>query len=77
MATDSQKVPVEITTRYATSVDSLTEAWEFVMARVDLVGPHPSIHISPCWHINPFDENPDEAEPHFSVVVEGMVPEGD
>lgn len=74
-----KEAPIEVTTRYATSVDTLTEAWTFVMARVDRVGPEPSIKITPvtsyAWH----DMGNDDAEPRrfFEVVVSGMVHEED
>jgi hypothetical protein len=44
--------PVEVSTRYATTVESLADAWEFVMSRIDLVGPDPSVTISPYWRVN-------------------------
>ena len=68
-----ERTPVEVTTRYATTVDDLHAAWAFVMARLDSVGPDPSIHISPVWTISSGD---DEYQPRrFEVVVEGMVEE--
>lgn len=67
--------PVEVTTRYATSVPDLTAAWAFVMARLDTVGPDPQVRIVPVWTVT--SDLPDDEEPprHFSVVVEGMVHE--
>lgn len=66
--------PVEVTTRYATTVSDLAGAWAFVMARVDLVGPEPRITISPVWlHHNQDDD--ERCTPEFEVVVEGMVHE--
>ena len=65
--------PVEVTTRYATSVNELGDAWAFVMSKVDLVGPDPSVKISPIWTIQA--GTGDELPRRFSVVVEGMVPE--
>lgn len=73
-----ENAPVEVATRYATTVDSLTEAWAFVMDRVDKVGPDPSIKISPQWSFSVHDiDHADATEPprQFSVVVEGMVHE--
>jgi hypothetical protein len=69
--------PVEVTTRYATTVDELSEAWAFVMHRLDEVGPDPSVHITPVWTFSVHDMDSDAQEPprQFSVVVEGMVPE--
>ena len=73
------RTPVEVTTRYATTVNGLTEAWAFVMDRIDSVGPDPSITISPVWTVSVHDMGEDEPEGgyprHFSVVVEGMVEE--
>lgn len=71
--------PVEVTTRYATTVDDLPAAWAFVMAKVDQVGPDPSVEISPVWTISVHEMDHDEPAGgyprHFSVVVSGMVPE--
>lgn len=64
--------PVEVTTRYATTVPNLPAAWAFVMDRIDTLGPAPSIHISPVWVIS---DNPDEHGHNFSVLVDGMVEE--
>lgn len=76
--TEPTQDPVEVTTRYATTVDDLPAAWAFVMAKVDTVGPDPSITISPLWVISVQDMDDDENTEYqrrFSVVVEGMVPE--
>ena len=64
--------PVEVSTRYATTVDTLADAWAFVMTRLDSVGPDPSIKVSPLWIFTPGDQDPPR---RFSVVVEGMVHE--
>lgn len=76
--------PVEVTTRYVTSVDTLPEAWAFVMERIDVVGPEPQVHITPR-HIMPVGamidalEGADDSEERwttcFEVVVSGMVEE--
>lgn len=70
--------PVEVTTRFATTVDDIASAWAFVMARMDSVGPNPRIVISPVTIIPVADmysgDEPDYAR-QFEVVVEGMVPE--
>lgn len=55
---------VELTRKYATSVDSLPEAWAFVMRYVDSVGEDPTININPFWT--------SEAR-RFEVVVSGIV----
>lgn len=62
---------VEVTTRYATTVDSLTEAWAFVMERLDSVGPDPRIEITPEWVYS----DAEDGTRRFSVMVDGMVPE--
>lgn len=66
---------VEVTTRYATSVKTLPEAWSFVMERIDSVGENPSITILPVYQFTDEDETADEddyaLERWFSVVVSG------
>jgi hypothetical protein len=61
---------VEVTTRYATRVDELTDAFAFVMSHLELAGPTPNVHITSVWVIS--RDDPD-AEPvtRFNVVVEG------
>lgn len=73
--------PIEVTTRYATSVDELADAWAFVMAHLDHpgVGPDPRITISPIWTYSSHeigDENY-RAPRRFEVVVSGMIHEGE
>lgn len=77
MSENETRPPVEVTTRYATTVDGLPAAWAFVMERIDNVGPNPEITISPVWTVSVRDMDDDDTEwpRHFSVVVEGMVPE--
>lgn len=70
--------PVEVTTRYVTSVPDLASAWAFVMDRIDAVGPDPSIEIKPVWIMSVHEIGNDDigrAPRQFSVVVEGMVEE--
>lgn len=73
--------PVEVTTRYATSVEDLAAAWSFVMQKIDAVGPNPHITITPRWIVSVHevvDGREDEDPPReFEVVVSGMVHEGD
>lgn len=65
--------PIEVTTRYATTVDDLPAAWAFVMSHLDSLGDDPSIEINPLWNIG-FDDSGDAQSPRqFSVVVSGMV----
>ena len=71
-------IPVEVTTRYATTVDDLPAAWAFVMAHLDSVGPDPSVEIKPFWQASVHDIHSDDHDwPRvFEVVVEGTVREG-
>ncbi|MCG7285377.1 hypothetical protein MHY85_05225 [Cellulomonas sp. ACRRI] len=71
--------PIEVTTKYATSVDELADAWAFVMARLDAVGPDPRITISPIWTYSSDEiSNPGYRAPRrFEVCVEGMVHESE
>lgn len=66
---------VEVTTRYVTRVDTLRDAWAFVMTYVDRVGPDPRIEIKPYWTITPDLGDDDPAPRSFEVIVDGMVPE--
>lgn len=66
--------PIEVTTRFATTVADLPAAWAFVMSKIDSVGPSPSISISPVWTVAR-DET--DHPRHFEVVVSGMVEEPD
>lgn len=63
--------PIEVTTRHVTTVNDLTGAWAFVMARLEHVGPDPEVHITPVWVIG----DDDTSARHFEVVVSGMVEE--
>lgn len=65
---------VEVTTRFAVTVDDLPSAWAFVMDRLDRVGPDPEVTISPVWIVR--STNVDvEPQRRFSCVVSGMIPE--
>lgn len=59
---------VFVSMRYSTQVATLTEAWQFVMGRVDQVGPDPRVSISPVWRGDDFEIR------EFEVVVEGTTP---
>lgn len=62
--------PVEVTTRYATVVDGLPAAWQFVMAHVDKCGPAPTIDIKPVqWH------DAGDYVTKFETCVSGMIEE--
>lgn len=70
--------PVEVTTRYVTSVPDLSGAWAFVMSRIDLVGPRPRVeirHRSIASIQSMFTDEDLEWTDCFEVVVEGMVEE--
>lgn len=72
--------PVEVTTRYATCVATLAEAWTFVMERLDRVGPWPSVQISSRSSINVIDAmegTEDSWTRYFEVVVSGQIHEKD
>lgn len=73
---------VEVTTKYATTVNDLPSAWAFVMERLDSVGPDPRVIISPIWVMDiptmqaGLDgEDVPPSPRQFEVVVEGMVEE--
>lgn len=70
----STRTAIEVTTRLATTVNELADAWAFVMEHIDSVGPDPSVKIDPVWSrgFDQVDDN-DPWPRHFSVVVSGMV----
>lgn len=55
-------------TRYSTTVDTLEQAWSFVMTHVDK-WPEPRIEIAPMWE---FESGEDERQV-FEVSVSGDV----
>lgn len=63
--------PVEVTTKYVTTVDDLPGAWAFVMEYLDRAGDRPSITISPLS----VSVDGDEWTEHFEVVVSGRTKE--
>lgn len=65
-----QRAATEVTTRYATHVDTITEAFAFVMEHLEKVGPAPEVNIGPCW-----SSEDDFDSVYFGVVVSGMVEE--
>jgi hypothetical protein len=66
------RTPVEVATRYSTTVDDMPTAWAFVMEHIDKLGPEPSVNIYPCWGV---DREAATEEPanqcHFHVAVDG------
>lgn len=73
----TDNIPVEITTKYVTTVDELPEAWAFVMERLESVGPDPHIVIKPVriYGWNDIGDDNYVAPRQFEVVVSGMVNE--
>jgi hypothetical protein len=66
--------PIERTVTLATTVDDLPAAWQFVMARIDDLGPDPRITISPVWAYNVADLSSEQRPPRqFEVAVSGMI----
>lgn len=61
---------VAVTTRYAMWVDEMTQAWAFVMEHLELVGPDPSVKITPHMTVHVEDQD-EEPKRRFSVVIEG------
>lgn len=66
--------PVERTVKVATTVDTLADAWSFVMEHVDNVGPMPQININPISVMDMADPE-SEWSTAFEVSVAGMVEE--
>lgn len=72
---------VEVTLQFETVVDDLTEAWAFIMDRIERVGPDPSVHIHPAKEGPPpmiqmlVNGEVREATRKFHVVVEGTARE--
>lgn len=68
--------PVEMTTKYVTTVDDLPAAWAFVMDHLDRLGPDPEVHIKPIWIMSvseAMDDPMNGPQRQFEVVVSGMV----
>ena len=60
---------VTFTRSYASTTETLTDAWAFVMTLVDEVGPDPCIEIRPTWFYGHAEH--EEGVRMFEVVVEG------
>ena len=70
--------PVEVTTRFVTTVDDMTSAWSFVMDRIEAVGVHPHVEIRPIRILSPVEAMEGlTGVDQFEVVVEGMTREKD
>lgn len=63
----TDRPPIERTTRFATTVEGLDEAFAFVMGHLDQVDDLLSVSISPVW-----SSSEDFNVKRFSVVVDGM-----
>ena len=64
--------PVEVTVKYATTVDDLPAAWTFVMRHLDGgVGADPRIEITPYWKMSVAPDGEETMTRVFSVAVEG------
>ena len=62
--------PIERTTKFATTVDTLTSAFEFVMSQLDDVGEWPDIAIVPVLVYGDVDD--EKPTPIFEVSVSSM-----
>lgn len=65
------KHPIEVSVSYGTFVETIAEAWAFVMEHVDHVGDEPTVEIHPQW-LFPEDDQ-DSPIDGFSVAVSGSV----
>lgn len=66
--------PIEVTTKRATRVATLTDAWAVVMDSIDKIGdPRPRIEIIPItsWDLSAIDGASGTAVHEFEVVVSG------
>jgi hypothetical protein len=64
--------PVEKTMQFSTRVSEMADAWAFVMEYADKVGPHPDVHIHPCYNL---DAEEGDSGVEWEVTVSGMVEE--
>lgn len=66
--------PTEYTARYAKVVPSVQDAFVFVMAHMDKVGPDVQVFITPLWtHEHSIDGEVIEPKRMFEFAVSGMV----
>lgn len=72
---------VEVTTRFETVVEDLSDAWAFIMSKIEKVGPDPSVHIHPAQEGPPpmlqilMQGTVSPTQRKFHVVVEGSMKE--
>lgn len=69
----AQRSATEVFTRYATTVETLSDAWVFVMEHVDRVGERPSVTISPLSSVDALSDEPERWEHYYEVSVSGTV----
>ena len=67
--------PVEKTIQFSSRVSEMTDAWAFVMEYADKVGPHPDVHIHPCYPMGPDGETDSEHPVVWEVTVSGLIEE--
>ena len=74
----AQRSPTEKFVKYSTTVDTMPDAWLFVMDHIDKVGGRASVEIRPIssvtidhepWHRS--DEEPGEWQHYYEVTVYG------
>ena len=63
------RTPIEIVSKYLTTVETMSDAWEFVMEYIDELGDEPTVEIHPCWGV----DDDDSETCHFHVMVEGCI----
>lgn len=66
--------PVEITTKYATTVETLQDAFVFIMQYVDALGTDPFIKITPIhsYSMSDMDMEDPPCKHFFEVMVSSM-----
>lgn len=65
---------VEVTTKYVATVETVQEAFAFVMDKLDSVGDRPQIFINPITAFSA-DFDDDKCEEFFEVAVSGRTKE--
>ena len=73
--TETEKRPVEYTAQYASRVESLSEAFVFIMEHEAKVGKDVSIIVQPVWLCTEVDPDTGEhkTERFFEVSISGMM----
>jgi hypothetical protein len=65
-------VSIDVTTRHEKIVNSMPEAWVYIMKALETIGPDPIVSINPCWEGDMSDTQNLPAR-KFMVVVAGSV----